>query len=248
MLTAFGEGVWHEAEPLTYLGLRITATMTVLEAGAGGLIVHSPVALTEARKAAVTALGRVEHLYAPNTFHHQWLDAWMVAFPNARVHAPAGLAKKRPTLRIDRFHDSGEPSGFGEHVREVPIRGFLLNETVLVHAASNTVVVADLVQNIGRPDHAWTRFYSRVMGFYDRVALSRFIRFTAFHDRSAARISVDAVLAHDFERLIMGHGAPIAFGARDILASALGFLPPAAPRALLGSGKAPRVPLAKPCG
>ncbi len=62
------------------------------------------------------------------------------------------------------------------------------------------------------------------MGFYDRVALSRMIRWAAFSDRAAARRSLDEVLAQPFDRLIVGHGAPLAAGGRDALAAAYSWL------------------------
>ena len=62
------------------------------------------------------------------------------------------------------------------------------------------------------------------MGFYDRVALSRMIRWAAFSDRAAARRSLDEVLAQPFDRLIVGHGAPLAAGGRDALAAAFSWL------------------------
>jgi hypothetical protein len=62
------------------------------------------------------------------------------------------------------------------------------------------------------------------MGFYDRIALSRALRWTAFNDRRAARRSLDDLLGRPFESLIVGHGAPLATGARDAVASAYGWL------------------------
>jgi hypothetical protein len=226
MLTSLCDGVWFDCGPVSFLGLHLTATMTVLRVGDGTLLVHSPLSLTAERKAAVSKLGGVAHLYAPNTFHHQWMGEWIEAFPAACVHAPAELAAKRNDLRIDRFHDQlNSPAIDG--VDEIPLRGFRLRETVLVHRASRTAVVADLVHNIGRPDHLWTRLYSKTMGFYDQVALSRVLRWTSFDDRGAARASVDALLDHTFDRLIVGHGTPVACDARDVLAAATAWLPTA---------------------
>jgi hypothetical protein len=247
MLTTFSEGVWYACGPVSPLGLRLTATMTVLRLGDGTLLVHSPLPLTAERRAEVSALGRVAHLYAPNTFHHQWLGEWIAAFPTARVHAPEELATKRPDLRIDRFHDQAGPAGF-DGIDEVPIRGFRLRETVLIYRPGRTAIVTDLVHNIGRPDHFWTRLYTKTMGFYDRVALSRVIRWTSFDDRGAARQSVDAVLDHAFDGLIVGHGAPIADNAREVLAAASAWLPAAARPRLTARSKPARLFSAKPCG
>jgi hypothetical protein len=86
------------------------------------------------------------------------------------------------------------------------------------------VVVADLVHNIGRPQHRWTEIYTRTMGFYDRVALSRMIRWAAFTDRVAARRSLEELLAYPFDRLVVGHGTPLAAGGREALAAAYTWL------------------------
>jgi len=201
--------------------------MAVLRLRDGSLLVHSPVALTPERRRAVDSLGNVAHLYSPNTFHHLWLGDWSAAYPNARVHAPPGLAAKRSDLRIDRVHGEPEPA-FAGVVDEVAIQGFRLEESVLFYRPARTLVVADLVHNVGRPTHGWTRLYSRMMGFYDRVALSRVIRLTAFPDRAAARRCVDAVRALSFERIVVGHGAPIVDDAERTLRDAYAWLGPAA--------------------
>jgi hypothetical protein len=223
-LTPFAEGVWLATEPVRFLGLRLTATMTVLRLGDGTLLLHSPVALTPERRAAVDALGRVAHLYAPNTYHHLAIGAWAAAFPSARLHAPAGLAKKRRDLRIDRVHGAAAEPAFEGAVDELRIGGFRLEESALYYRPARTLVVADLVHNIGQPRHGWTKLYTRAMGFYDRVALSRMLRLAAFSDRAAARRSVDDLLARGFDRLVMGHGAPLPAGGREAFASAYGWL------------------------
>lgn len=224
-MIAFGEGVWIDTERVRILGTRLTATMTGLRLGDGSLLLYSPLALTPARQAAVEAIGTVAHLYAPNLFHHLHVGDWAEAFPSARLHAPEGLAKKRPDLRVDRVHGTSPEPAFEGVVDEIRIEGFRLDESVLFHRPSQTLVVADLVHNVGRPGHAWSKLYTRAMGFYDRVALSRMIRWTGFSDRAAARRSVDAVLALPFERLVFGHGTPLEHGSKEALAAATTWLP-----------------------
>lgn len=224
-MTPFAEGIWVDTAPVSFLGMQLTATMTVVRLGDGSLLLHSPVAMTPERRAAVEALGPVAELYAPNLFHHLRVGEWAAAFPSARLHAPKGLAAKRPDLRIDRSH--GAAPAFAGVLEELPIAGFRLEESVLFHRPARTLVVADLVHNIGRPAHAWTKFYTRTMGFYDRVALSRVIRWTAFSDRAAARRSLDELLALPFERVILGHGTPLSTGAREAVAAAYAWLPAA---------------------
>jgi hypothetical protein len=109
-------------------------------------------------------------------------------------------------------------------VEEVRIDGFRLQESVLFYRSSRTLVVADLVHNVGLPRHHWTKLYTRMMGFYDRVALSRMLRWAAFSDRGAARRSLDELLALPFDRLVVGHGAPLPGGGREALAAAYTWL------------------------
>jgi len=219
--------VWIATAPVRILGMPFTATMTVLRLRDGALLLHSPGPMTPERLAEVEALGPLAHLYAPNAFHHLHVGTWAERFRDARLHAPAGLARKRPDLRIDRVHASRPEPAFEGVIDEVPIEGFRLEESVLCHRPSRTLLVADLVHNVGRPESASSRLYTRAMGFYDRVALSRMLRFTGVSDRAALRRSLDAVLALPFDRIVVGHGDPIASRAPAALAEAFAFLPAA---------------------
>jgi hypothetical protein len=225
VLAPVADGVWIATAPVRIVGMHLSTTMTVLRLSGDQLLLHSPIAMTPELRAAVEALGTVTDLYAPNTFHHMWIAEWGAAFPSARLHAPAALAKKRPDLKIDRTHDTAREPAFEGALDELHVDGFFLEESVLVHPVSRTLVVADLVHHIGRPPGAWTRTYSSLMGFYDQVALSRVIRWTAFSDRAAARKSVDAILEQPFERIVVGHGTPVVSGARDALSEAYRWLP-----------------------
>lgn len=223
-LIRFAEGVWLASEPVAIVGMQLTATMAVLRLADQSLLLYSPVSLTPELRAAVEPLGSVEHLYAPNTFHHLHIAEWAEAFPDSKLHAPAGLSRKRPDLKIDRAHTARPEPAFEGCIDEIAIGGFRLEESVLFHRPSRVLLVADLVHNVGQPQQPWARFYTRAMGFYDRVALSRIIRWTGFSDRSAARESVDRVLALPFGSVVVGHGSPIVKDAKESLTQAVRWL------------------------
>ena len=218
------EGVYVSTDPVRILGTQLSATMTALRLASGKLLLHSPVSLTAARQSAALRLGEIAHIYSPNLFHHLWAADWVVAFPEARLHAPHGLRKKRPDLHIHRDHGSDAESDWSGSVEEVPIEGFRLRESALFHHATGTLVVADLVHNVGRPSGAWTKTYTTLMGFYDTVALSRMLRWTAFSDRTAARRSIDHLLELPIKRIIVGHGTPVTTAAREQLSEAFRWL------------------------
>ncbi len=223
-LTEIGDGVWVTTGPARILGMRLTTTMTALRLSDDRLLLHSPVALSPELRASVEALGTVAHLYAPNAYHHQWIGEWAEAYPSARLHAPAGLVKKRRDLRIDRIVGEEAEPAFEGVVDEVRIEGFRLEESALVHRPAGTLIVADLIHNVGRPPQLWAMLYTRAMGFYDRVAVSRMIRWAGFRDRPAARRSVDELLSAPIERIVLGHGAPIAAGGRAAMEAAYSWL------------------------
>ncbi len=226
-VVALTEGVWVARDPVRILGMPLTTNMTLLRLADSTLLVHSPVELTQARCAAVNELGRVAHIYAPNLFHHLHVRGWLEAFPGARFHGPKGLESKRPDLRVHRVHGSESESGFSDMIEEIPVAGFRLGESVLFYRPAGVLLVADLVQNVGQPVGLWPQVYTRLMGFYDRVALSRAIRWTSFSDRKAARTSLDRLLALPFNRIVVGHGSTIDEGARQALAEAFAWLPSA---------------------
>ena len=222
------EGVWLDTTPMRIVGTTSSVSMAVLRLPSGGLLLYSPLEMKSERRAAVEALGRVEHLVAPNLFHHLSLAEWAAAFPEATVHAAPGLEKKRPDLRIDRTLGDAPDPGLADVITEVPIDGCRLGEVVLFYRPANTLLVADLVHNVGRPSGWWTRAYTKLAGFYDEVALSRVLRWTAFNDRAAARVSIDRVLGLGFERLMVGHGEPIDAGASSAFERAYDWLAPRA--------------------
>lgn len=214
------EGVFVSTEPVRILGTRLTAAMTVLRLEDGKLLLHSPVKLTAERQSAVRRLGDLAHIFAPNLFHHTWAADWATAFPGARLHAPRGLSKKRPDLNIHRYHGSDADPDWVGFIEEIPIEGCRLAESALFHQPTGTLVVADLVHNVGRPSGFWTKTYTSLMGFYDTVALSSMLRWTAFSDRTAARRSLDSILALPIERIIVGHGSPVVTAPREQLSEA----------------------------
>ena len=99
MLERFRDGVWFDTGPVRIVGTKLSSTMTVLRLEEG-LLVNSPLPLTPERREAVLALGKIAHLYAPNTFHHRWLGEWSREFPEARVHAPEALLEKRADFEL----------------------------------------------------------------------------------------------------------------------------------------------------
>jgi glyoxylase-like metal-dependent hydrolase (beta-lactamase superfamily II) len=216
-------GLWEARTELALPGWAwLPLRMTVLRLPDGALLLHSPIALDDALAAELAALGPVRHLVAPNLFHHLYLRPARERFPQARLHAPRGLAAKRPRLSFDAVLEPGLPAEWGGAVEVLPLAGISrAEETLLLHRPSGTLICGDLVFNVQRWHGALTGLMLHTMGTAGRLAGSRMLHLLV-RDRAAFRASLLALRERDFQRIVMGHGevheSP---SARDDLLAAL---------------------------
>lgn len=190
-------------------GVRMPRHMGVVRLPSGGLFLHSPNACTDAAAAAVAALGQVQALIAPSTLHHLSIGDWKARFPEARIYAAAGVAKKRPELAIDAELGDQAPPAWQGLLDQIPIRGAPgLAETVFLHRPSRSLMVADLVFNVVKPATFTTALLLTLTGTRGRLASSRAWRF-ATKDRAAFKRSLEAVIELTPQRLLPCHGDPV---------------------------------------
>lgn len=196
--------------------------MTAVRLPDGSVWVHSPIPL-ETSRADVDALGEVRHIVLPNLYHHLFASEWAEAYPKAIVHAPRRLRRKRADLRIDADLSETPHSEWGGALVPLHIDGCALDETVFVHPATRTLVSSDLTESFATSDHLPTRLYLKAAGLENRIGWSRFLRFM-YRDHDAARRSIDRLLEHDFERIVVAHGRPIESDARQAIVQTFCFL------------------------
>lgn len=224
VLRALGKGLWVIERGFRHLGLPLCSRMTVMRLDDGRLVLHAPIAPTAAVVRAVDALGPVCDIVAPNRFHHLWADAWRAEKPEARLVAAPGLDAKVPTLHIDEILGDSPPARWHGCLTMMRLPGApLLSEMIFLHRPSRTLVLTDLVANVG-PTEPWAlRAWMRLNGAYGQAATARAVRLLV-RDRRAARDTLRHVLRWDFDRVVVGHGAVIEGDAKGILRRALGWL------------------------
>lgn len=199
-----------------FVGMEVGARMTVLQLE-GGLLVCSPIAVDPG---SVAHLGTLRWVLAPNLFHHLYLQPWADA--GAEVWCADGLPKKRPDIEFRGVVD-GASQPFGDEVRLLPLTCFpLTNEVVVFHAASRTLVVADLVFNIPATAPWGTRAAMRALGGYPGCRTTVIER--AGMKREPARRELGEIASLDFDRLVMSHGDVVETGGPDAFRSAFGWL------------------------
>jgi hypothetical protein len=214
------DGIWTLDRPVWFSGVRLRARTTVLRLDDGSLLLHSPAPPTAAWAEQLRALGSVRWLVVPNCFHHLGTPAAAAHFPEARVVGPASALSRNKALKV---HMDIHASQFGAQLPELeplPLLGVpFLDETVLYHRPTQTLLGADIVLSAGAKDHWSWRCAARITGCYERVRVPPDVR-KKIVDKAAAARSIHAMLARPAQRLIVGHAEIIDEACHDRLTQA----------------------------
>lgn len=209
ILLPFGSDIWIAEGPVVdFYSFPYPTRMAVIRLRDGTLFVWSPIALNDALRAEVDALGPVAHLVSPNAIHHLFLGEWKDAYPLARLYASPGLPKRRRDLRFDAvLGDAPEPA-WADDIDQVAMRGsFIMTEIVFLHRASRTVIFADLIENF-RSDwfKGWRAVVTRMDGIIGPPGGAPREWRATFWRRDQARRALERILAFAPRQVVMAHG------------------------------------------
>ena len=222
MLRALAPDVWVATHKLRFYGTPVVTRMTVVRLGNGELLVHGPVPRSAEIAGEVDPLGAVRWVIAPNRFHHLYAGEW-ASLPGARLLGAPGVARKRPDLRLEEL-GAATPAGWPAEIEHVLLEGLpIVNEVVLFHRPSRTLIVADLFFNYRPAKSLFVRLVRLIEDCDGKFVVPRFLRLLV-RDRAALRRSLDCVLAWDFERVVMAHGDVLEDGGKARARQALAAL------------------------
>lgn len=221
----FADGVWLVD---SVLGPGLPVRMTVLRLANGDLVLHSPTRYSPALHRALERLGPIRHLVAPSSVHWVFMKAWQDASPEAASWAAPGLGARgqvrRSGLRIDGELGDAPPDVWRGEVELAVVRGLGgFAEVAMLHRASRTALLTDLVQNIEARKLPWVlRPVGRVLGNLapDGRAPAHLRAIVSSRSRAAAR----RIVAWAPERVVVAHGRPIEHDAAAALARSLAWL------------------------
>lgn len=223
MLQQIDSNLWCATQPLRVMGLQIGARMTIVRLQSGGLFVHAPIALSDELRAAIDALGPVRAIVAPNSMHHLYLAACLAAYPEARGFAAAGAAKKHPELTLAPLEATPDPLWAGELEQHAIAGAPGLGEVAFLHRATRTLILTDWLFHFHGSPSWLTRVYLRISKGLGKPVQTPVLR-GLIKDRAAARASTAALLAWDFERVIVSHADIIERGGPQALREATAWL------------------------
>jgi hypothetical protein len=227
MLEEFSASLYLADGPIvSFFGFPYPTRMALAQLSDGGLWVWSPIELSPGLGRAVDALGPVRHIVSPNKIHHLFLKEWAERWPDAQVHAPPGLAKRRPDLNFNTDLGDEANSAWAADIDQAIFRGsFAMEEVAFFHRPSRSAIFGDLVQ---RHDPAKMKGFSgrlmRLDGLVGEHGSTPREWRASFLRRSPARLARARVLAWEPEKLVIAHGACARENATRILARALAWM------------------------
>lgn len=208
-LLPWGEDLWIADGPVVnFFGFRYPTRMAAIRLPGGKLFIWSPVRLDGELKGEIDALGAVAHLVSPNKLHHLSLRQWKEAYPAARLHAPPGLAKKRPDIRFDATLGNEAPSDWAEEIDQLCFGGSpAMAEIVFFHRKSRTALFCDMIEHLPRSWFTgWRGLVARLDGIVEPdFGAPREWRMT-FLDRKLARLALGRILDWHPGQVVIAHG------------------------------------------
>jgi hypothetical protein len=197
--------------------------MTIFRLGSGEIAVHSAIAMDEAGMTALEAIGQPSWILVPNSLHSSDASWYGERYPSAHVLVPAAKRTKlfEKVRRIDGSLDDDWPEALRGELAIVPLHGTRIGEVAIVHLPSRTLVLTDAVFNYrGKDLPLVARMIMRANRAYGRFGPSRIFTSFVIDDRDAFLGSIDALLEHDFDRVIMSHGRILATGGKSAIRDA----------------------------
>ncbi len=226
MLTPFGQNLYLVDGPtVSFFGFPYPTRMAIAQLSTGRVWVWSPIALTKELAGAVEAIGPVAYIVSPNKLHHLFLPEWRNRWPDARLYAPPGLARKKKRLRFDAELDE-EDEPWKTDIDQVVFRGSIaMEEVVFFHRASRTAIFGDLIQRFPEVNaKGWKGMMMRLDGLVGRHGSTPREWRLSFLTRDRARAARRTVLGWNPQRLVIAHGECAATGATEIIGAALSWI------------------------
>ena len=213
------QNLWVISYPLRLFGGDLKRTVTVIQLSTGDLVIHSTGPFPQEDVASILRLGKPGWLLDAMLQHDTFAQRGRKAFPEIPYLGPTGFAEEVgfPTEPL-----IPAPSRWGEELKVLRLDGNPgMQEHVLFHPLSRTLIVADLLFHFGPGTPIWTRLLLLIaVGAKHHPGMSRRFRMS-IKDKAAFQRSVETLLAWDFDRIIVGHGEIIETDGKGLLRGAL---------------------------
>jgi hypothetical protein len=206
-------GLWSVEHQFSWQAglVQIPVRMTIIRLDDGKLILHSPVPISAGIREDLAALGPVGFIVVPQT-HGRFVSHAVQAYPSAQLLAAPSTPRRRKSVPFHASLIEEPPAAWAGQVESLLVRGFRLNEVLLFHRPSRTLLLTDLCFNIQRSPSRIARTFFRANGMWQRFGPSRIIWRVGVSDHELFKNSLERAFLWDFERIVPGHGDVIEHG------------------------------------
>jgi hypothetical protein len=184
--------------------IPLRRVMTVARLAAGGLVVHSPIALDPAAMATLDGLGDVAFIVVPNAQHRLDASSYAVRYPAARVLAPqGGRAKIEKLVAVHgSVGDLSDRDVVLEHVAGTRDGEALMT----VRSGDRTsLVFTDTVFNMPHRPGVSGWVLKHVTQSSGGPKVSRLAKLLMISDAAAFAAQLDSIAAQPIARVIVSH-------------------------------------------
>jgi hypothetical protein len=206
--------------PWRVLGIDFRRNVTLLRLADGRVVVHSTAPFTQQDIAAIRRFGEPSWLVEATLMHDTFAKEGRQALQNIPYLAPEGFGE---ATKVQAESLSPPPREWDGEIDVLRIDGVRMDEHALFHRRSRTLVVADLFFSFPQETSGWPRFFVRhVMRLPRLFGISALYRLLVIRDKEAFARSMRALLALDFERLVVAHWHPVEKDAKRAVEQAVG--------------------------
>lgn len=209
----------YETEIELFKNFFLPVRSTILKLNNGDGVMISPIEFSEADWSEIRSNLNVKHIIAPCDLHHLHVKSAKRHARDAKLWATHDLAVKRNDVTWDQ-ELLPQKWTLTDEIEIVPIEGANTHEVAFFHKKSKTLVVTDLLFNLHNRKGILPWIVLHVFGTWNRPAISRWFK-TTIKNKLKFRMSVEKILALDFQTIVMAHGDIITENAKSVFSNAL---------------------------
>jgi len=206
------------------MGIDLFARTTIIKLDNGELIIHDPCKITEDTKREIDSLGVVKYIIAPGTFHHLFVTDFQAKYPAAETYLCPGLERKRPDIKFDWILGNKPDPRWNGTLEQVVIQGTrIIWEVAFLHKPSKTLILVDLLENIG-DDYQHRvglllRFWWYIFRMWNNPKAAPEYQ-VAWGNKAIVQKGLNTILGWQTERVILAHGENIEGNVNAVLRTA----------------------------
>ena len=217
--------IWILEYPIRFAGLNLFGRMTIVKLDSGDLLIHDPCEISDLVRGEIDAIGEVKYIVAPGSYHHLFVTDFQQKYPNAETFLCPGLERKRPDIKFEWILGNKPDHRWANVFDQVIIQGTkYMWEVAFFHKTSKTLILVDLLENIGddfkHPTNLLLRFWWKVVYRMWNNPKAAPEYQMGWGKKGIVKEGLNKILSWNAERVILAHGELVESDVSNVLGSA----------------------------